>query len=102
MSGPVNEAAARAKLSHHVDCFETAASNHERYLACRMVADRIEAEMPEWVGWPKWKVTLFGLIYPRTFFRKVGRIEAMGEIILALRNEEHRAIGVAQREEVDA
>lgn len=98
MSTPLIEAMALAKLSHHVDCLETAASNHERYLACRMVADRIEAEMQEWIEWPKWRAILFGLIHPRTFFRKVGRVEAMGEIILALRNDEHRAITAAQGE----
>lgn len=96
MTTPLIEAIARAKLAQHVDCFETAATNHERYLACRMIADRIEAEMPDWVEWTKWRAILFGLIHPRTFFRKVGRIEAMGEIILALRNDEHRAISAAQ------
>ena len=88
----VVETIARAKLSHHVDCFQTATADHERYLACRMVADKMEEEMPEWVEWPKWRSILFGLIHPRTFFRQVGRIEAMGEVIVALRNSEHRAM----------
>lgn len=92
MTTPLIETIARAKLSHHVDCFETAAANHERYRACRMVSDKMMAEMPEWVEWPKWRAILFGLFHPTTFFRTVGRIEAMGEVILSLRNDEHRAM----------
>lgn len=92
MSGHLSDATAMAKLSHHIDCFETSAVNQERYRACRMVAERIEDEMPEWINWPKWRVVLFGMMHPRIFFRKVGRIEAMGEIIQALKNDEHRAM----------
>lgn len=96
MTTPLIEAIARAKLAQHLDCFETAAANHERYLACRMVSDRLIAEMPEWVEWSKWRAVLFGLLHPRKFFRTVGRVEAMGEIILALKNDEHRTISAAQ------
>lgn len=96
MTTPLIEATLLAKVSHHMDCFETAAANHERYLASRMVSEKMIAEMPDWIEWTKWRAILFGLLHPRTFFRKVGRVEAMGEIILALQNDEHRAISAAQ------
>lgn len=92
MTTPLTEAIARARLSHHVDMFETASANHENYLACRMVADKIVAEAPEWTSWPLWRAVLFGLLHPRKFSRTVGRMSAMSEILTALKNCEHRAM----------